>query len=60
MFLSIFDHLQKIELQMNGNIHNHDILMMNSQDYNYRHRYSDVDELNLADFLLRRDQYKLL
>ena len=35
---------------MNGNIHNHDIIMTKQHFYNYRKRYSDCDELNYADF----------
>ena len=32
--------------------------MMNSEKYNYRHRYVDVDELNYADYLLRRKKFE--
>ena len=53
-FLSIYDHLQKIEIQMNGNIHNHDIIISNKHLYNFRLRYTDVDELNYADYQLRQ------
>ena len=38
---------------MNGNIHNHDIIMSNSHMYNFRHRYTNIDELNYADYLIR-------